>query len=98
MNPLERRRRRGAIDAAMVCVILLLVVQMWLLTATLESFLAGHRGVAGAAFAVSLCLFLVCGALYLLVVRLDRSDAPEEPPTSSAGPWRMGEPPSHPGM
>ena len=98
MNPFERRRRRGAIDAAMVCVILLLVVQMWLLTATLESFLAGHRGVAGAAFAVSLCLFLVCGALYLLVVRLDRSDAPEEPPTSSAGPWRMGEPPSHPGM
>ena len=95
MNPLERRRRRGAIDAAMVCVILLLVVQMWLLTATLESFLARHRGVAGAAFLVSLCLFALCGALYLLVVRLDRSDAPEEPRATGAGPWRMGDSPSH---
>ena len=36
MNPLERRRRRAAIDAAMACVIVLLIVQMWLLTATLE--------------------------------------------------------------
>ena len=95
MNPLARRRRRGAIDAAMVCVILLLVVQMWLLTATLESFLAGHRGVAGAAFLVSLCLFALCGALYLLVVRLDRSDAPEEPRATGAGPWCMGDSPSH---
>ena len=91
MNSLERRRRRSAIDAAMVCVILLLVVQMWLLTATLESFLAGHRGVTGAAFAVSASLFLLCGALYLLVVRLDRSQAPEEPHAGGAGPWRMGE-------
>jgi protein-S-isoprenylcysteine O-methyltransferase Ste14 len=95
VNPLERRRRRGAIDAAMVCVILLLVVQMWLLTATLESFLAGHRGVAGAAFAVSLSLFLLCGALYLLVVRLDRSEAPDDSRVSGAGPWRMGEHSAH---
>ena len=91
MNPLERRRRRAAIDAAMACVILLLIVQMWLLTATLESFLGGRRGVAGVALIVSLCLFFVCGALYLLVVRLDRSDDPGEPRRTGAGPWRMGE-------
>ena len=36
MNPLELRRRRAAIDAAMACVVVLLIVQMWLLTATLE--------------------------------------------------------------
>ncbi len=90
MNPLERRRRRSAIDAAMACVILLLIVQMWLLTATLESFLAGHRSVAGAAFGVSLCLFLLCVALYALVMRLDRSRAPGEPPRSSSGPWDIG--------
>ena len=92
MNPLERRRRRSAIDAAMACVILLLIVQMWLLTATLESFLAGHRSVAGAAFAVSVCLFLLCGALYGLVIRLDRSREPGEPPASSSGPWDIGRP------
>ena len=90
MNPLERRRLRSAIGAAMACVILLLIVQMWLLTATLESFLAGHRGVAGPAFAVSSCLFLLCGALYALVMRLDRSRAPEELPRSTSGPWRIG--------
>lgn len=93
MNPLERRRRRAAIDAAMACVIVLLIVQMWLLTATLESYLAGHRRVAGVAFAVSACLFLVCGGLYLLVARLDRSRDVDEPPRSVAGPWRMGEQP-----
>ena len=91
MNPLERRRRRAAIDAAMACVIVLLIVQMWLLTATLESYLAGHHGVAGVAFAVSGCLFLLCGALYLLVTRLDRAQGPAGTPPSSAGPWRMGE-------
>jgi hypothetical protein len=91
MNPLERRRRRAAIDAAMACVIVLLIVQMWLLTATLESYLAGHRGVAAVAFAVSLCLFLLCGGLYLLVMRLDRSRASDETPPRAGGPWRMGE-------
>lgn len=91
MNPLERRRRKGPIEAAMVCVIVILVVQMWLLTATLESFLAGHHTVAGAAFAVSAGLFLLCGGLYLMVARLDRSRAPDEPPPSTSGPWRLGE-------
>jgi len=76
----------------MACVIVLLVVQMWLLTATLESYLAGHRRVAGIAFGVSACLTLLCGALYLLVVRLDRSASADDEPPSAAGPWRMGEP------
>jgi hypothetical protein len=91
VNPLERRRRRAAIEAAMACVIVLLIVQMWLLTATLESYLAGHRSVAGVAFAVSLSLFLLSGALYLMVVRLDRARPSSETPRSTAGPWQMGQ-------
>lgn len=90
MNPLERRRRRAALDAAMACVIVLLIVQMWLLTATLESYLAGHHGVAAFAFAVSGSLFAVSGALYLLVVRLDRTRAPGAPPRVTSGPWLLG--------
>jgi len=90
MNPLERRRRRVAIEAAMACVIVLLMVQMWLLTATLESYLAGHHGPAGVAFVVSVCLFLLSGGLYLLVVRLDRSRTADDSPRSTAGPWRLG--------
>jgi hydrogenase-4 membrane subunit HyfE len=91
VNPQQGRRRRAPVDAAMACVIVLLIVQMWLLTATLESYLAGHHGVAASAFVVSACLFLVCGALYLMVSRLDRGPAPGGPPSSRPGPWRVGQ-------
>jgi hypothetical protein len=53
-------------------VILVLMVQMWLLTATLESYLAGHHGVAAPALISSLVLFGFCGFLYRLVLRIDR--------------------------
>lgn len=90
-NP-ARRRRRVAIDAAMVMIILVLMVQMWLLTATLESYLAGHHGVAMPAFLSTLALFGVCAFLYRLVIRVDRmqesvSAAPGE---QAAGPLRVG--------
>jgi len=42
-NP-PQNRGLTAIDGAMVLIIILLIVQIWLLSATLESFLAGHRG------------------------------------------------------
>ena len=89
-NP-ARRRRRVAIDAAMVMIILVLMVQMWLLTATLESYLAGHHGVAMPALLSTAGLFAVCVFLYRLVMRVDRmqesvSAAPGEQP---AGPWRL---------
>lgn len=93
-----RRRRRVAIDAAMVLVILVLMVQMWLLTATLESFLAGHRGVALPALLSSVALFAVCLFLYLLVLRIDRMpDSAEDVPASGAGPWRIGKSATTPG-
>ncbi len=45
---------------------------MWLLTATLESFLAGHReGVLPAAI-VSGLLLLACFGLYLFIEGVDR--------------------------
>lgn len=83
-----RRRRRVAIDAAMFFVIVLLMVQMWLLTASLESYLAGHTEVALPGFLSSLALFLACAGLYALVIRLDRAPEPEERRTQS-GPWMI---------
>ena len=72
-GPTRARRRRGvAIDAAMVLVILVLMVQMWLLTATLESYLAGHHDVVIPGLAVSAVLVLACLALYAFVRRVDR--------------------------
>jgi hypothetical protein len=38
-------------------------------------------------------MFFLCGALYLLVARLDRSRPTGEPRQTDAGPWRMGEQP-----
>lgn len=89
-NP-ARRRRRVAIDAVMVMIILVLMVQMWLLTATLESYLAGHHGVALPALLSTAALFAVCVFLYRLVIRVDRmpeflSAAHGE---QAAGPWRL---------
>ena len=68
-----RQRRRVALDAAMVFVIILLIVQMWLLTATLEGFLAGHHALALPAALVSAVLFAACFGLYVFIGRADRA-------------------------
>jgi hypothetical protein len=81
-----RKKRRVAIDAALLFVVILLITQMWLLTATLESYLAGHAGVALPGFVMSAVLFLACFAIYRLVVRLDRRPEKEEEP-HGLGPW-----------
>jgi hypothetical protein len=87
-NP-AREKRRVAVDAAMLMIIVLLITQMWLLTATLESYLAGHRDVALPGMLTSAVLFLACAALYWLVIRLDKSAEPEEEP-HCFGPWNIG--------
>ena len=55
----------------MALLVILLMVQIWLLTATLESFLAGHRETALPAALISAPLFLACLGLYALVDRMD---------------------------
>jgi hypothetical protein len=52
-------------------VAVLLVVQMWLLTATLETYLAGHHEAAVPGAVVSGLLFAACVGLYLYVLRVD---------------------------
>jgi uncharacterized BrkB/YihY/UPF0761 family membrane protein len=68
-----RRRRRTVVDAAIIFVVILLIVQMWLLTATLESDLAGHRGVALPGALVSGVLFLLCFLLYRFAMRTEKA-------------------------
>ena len=91
MNPLERRRRRVAIEAAMVCIIILLMVQIWLLTATLEAYLAGHHDTVLPAFLVSVAITAVAAALYLMVVRIDRARDRRAETGSTSGPWQLGD-------
>jgi predicted Co/Zn/Cd cation transporter (cation efflux family) len=75
MTTARRPPTRGltAIDGAIALIAVLLIVQMWLLTATLEAFLAGHHGPALPAAIVSAVLFATCFALYLFIERLDRA-------------------------
>jgi uncharacterized protein DUF6755 len=59
-----------AMTGAMALIAVLLIVQIWLLSAALESFLAGHRG-AGAAALFSGIIFAICVGLYVFVDRVD---------------------------
>jgi hypothetical protein len=70
----SRPARKGltALDAALTMLVILLVVQMWLLTATLESYLAGHLDVVMPGLAVSALLMVASLALYVFVRRIDR--------------------------
>lgn len=76
MEPREQRppnRRLTTIDGAMSLIVVLLVVQMWLLTATLEAYLAGEYSAALPSVFASGLLFAGCVGLYLLVNALDIS-------------------------
>ena len=66
-------RRLTAIDGALALIIILLVVQIWLLSAALEAYLAGHRDAALPAAIVSGVLFLICFGLFLMINNLDRN-------------------------
>ncbi|HYA62985.1 MAG TPA: DUF6755 family protein [Candidatus Sulfotelmatobacter sp.] len=75
MTDFERsKQRRGsvAIDGGMALIVILLVVQIWLLSATLEAFLAGHAGAVLPAAVFSGLLFSACLALNFFVERVDR--------------------------
>ena len=73
MSDGEKAPGRGlvAIDGALALIAVLLVVQMWLLTAALESHLAGHHETALPAAIASGVLFLACLGLFLFVEALD---------------------------
>ncbi len=60
-----------AITGAMALIVMLLIVQMWLLTGMLESFLAGHHEAALPAAIVSGLIFLTCLGLYIFVDQVD---------------------------
>lgn len=67
------RQTRGltAIDGAMALIVILLMVQIWLLSATLDAYLSGHRDVALPGAIVSGLIFAACAGLYLFVHRLE---------------------------
>ena len=69
--PDPHRSRAAAMDAAIALIALLLIVQMWVLTASLETLLAGHLSAALPGAATSGLLFAGCLGLYRFLARLD---------------------------
>ncbi|MBP6703377.1 MAG: hypothetical protein KBH14_00850 [Vicinamibacteria bacterium] len=66
-------RSLTALDGAISLIAILLIVQMWLLTATLEAFLAGHHEVATPGAILSGLLFAASFGLYRFIEGIDRA-------------------------
>jgi hypothetical protein len=66
-----QNRGLTAIAGAMSLIAVLLIVQIWLLSAALESFLRGSRRTALPAAIFSGAMFLICLGLYAFVHRVD---------------------------
>ena len=72
IDKMKKKRSLVVIDGALSLIALLLIVQMWLLTATLESHLAGHKETALPAAVLSGILLACCWALYVFIGRAER--------------------------
>ena len=66
-----RHQHLVVIDGAFALIVVLLVVQMWLLTASLEAYLSGHHESALPGAIFSALLFSSVIGLYLFVKRLE---------------------------
>ena len=68
---MKPQRGITAIDGAIALIAILLIVQMWLLTATLEAYLAGHPEPILPAAIISGLIFMACAGLFFLIHRID---------------------------
>lgn len=67
----SKQKGLTAVDGAMALIVVLLMTQMWILAAALESFLSGHQETAIAGMIFSGLIFLANFGLYLFILRLD---------------------------
>jgi hypothetical protein len=72
----QQRRGLTAIDAITALLVILLAVQVWLLSATLDAFLAGHAETALPGAIISGILCAACFAMYGFIRRVDRDARP----------------------
>ena len=72
--------RLTVVDGALGLIAVIVIVQMWLLTATLEAWLAGHHDVALPGVLVSGVLLAGTGALLAFVIRAHRKHGRERRP------------------
>lgn len=66
-RPFSRHERSKIVTGVLCIVLILVVMQLWLLTATMNAFLGGDTAIVWpAAFASLACLGLNCGLLWYL--------------------------------
>ncbi|QOY91055.1 DUF6755 family protein [Paludibaculum fermentans] len=70
-SPLRRRSLKG-INGALALIVVILVVQIWMLMASVETYLAGHHEAAVPGAVLSGLLFAGSALLLRYVNRLDR--------------------------
>jgi F0F1-type ATP synthase assembly protein I len=71
LSRFARSQRMAIVNGILVIVVLIIVLQLWLFTATMNAYLGGDYGIlAPAAFVSLLCLGLIFG-LILYLYRLD---------------------------
>jgi hypothetical protein len=68
---LQQQRALATINAIMALIVILLVIQIWLLSATLDAYLAGHTETALSGAIVSGVLCAACFGMYRFVGRID---------------------------
>jgi hypothetical protein len=74
MNRRFTREQRMTIVYGILCIILVLVIlQLWLLTATMNSFLGGDDGVIWPAIAASTICFLLNAGLLRYLYQIERA-------------------------
>ena len=74
-RPFTRQQRTTIVNGMLAFVVMLVILQLWLLTATMNAYLGGDTSViVPAAVASAFCLFLNLGLLrYLYVIDRTRS-------------------------
>jgi hypothetical protein len=68
----DRRRALSALDGALALLVVILIAQTWVLGASLDAYLGGHRGSALAGAIASAVLFAGAIGLYAFIVKIDR--------------------------
>lgn len=69
----QQNRGLTAIDAVTALIVVLLITQIWLLSATLDTYLAGHTDAALPAAVASGLICAACFGLYGFIRRIDRN-------------------------
>ena len=72
-RPFSRDQRTTIINGMLVFVLILVVLQLWLLTATMNAWLGGDDAVVWPAAAVSAACFVLNVGLFRYLVRLERT-------------------------